>query len=110
MFTDAIGDGCDEDDLVDYHRLQSHPSRQASLLKNDSIQTIVVSTQNVVKDQCGDYAMLKLSVLYSIPGGRPQGFHVDDPRTTMEINEQGEMISVVFALQNDTKIMYLGSN
>jgi hypothetical protein len=111
LFTDAVGEAANDDRFVDYHRFQSNPTRQRSLLKCEHIRNIVASVQNVVTAQCGDYAMSKLSVLYSsIPGGKPQGLHVDDPRSDEDVGNEGEMISVIFALQNDTKVDIAVSN
>jgi hypothetical protein len=89
LFTDAVGEAANDDRFVDYHRFQSNPSRQRSFLKCEHIRNIVASVQNVVTAQCGDYAMSKLSVLYSIPGGKPQGLHVDYPRSDEDVGNEG---------------------
>jgi hypothetical protein len=104
LFQEAVGKCADDKDQLDYHRLQSHPSRQSSLLKSDAISTIVTMTQNVINTQVEGYVMNKLSVLVSLPFGHPQGIHVDDFRSQGDINSDGEMLSVIFALQNGTRL------
>jgi hypothetical protein len=104
LFLDAVGDCADNLNLLDYYRLQSNPSRQSSWLKCPEINTIIAATQSVVDTQCSGYVLKKLSVLYSRPNGQPQGIHVDDPRPINEIVNEGEMISAIFALQDDTKL------
>jgi hypothetical protein len=104
LFQEAVGDCANNQNLLDYHRLQSHPSRQTSLLKSDAISTIATMTQNVINAQVDGYVMNKISVLFSLPYGKPQGLHVDDVRSPSEITCDGEMLGVIFALQNGTKL------
>jgi hypothetical protein len=59
-------------------------------------------TQNVINAQVEGYVMNKLSVLLSLPFGHPQGIHVDDFRSQDDIKSDGEILSVIFALQNGT--------
>jgi hypothetical protein len=81
LFREAVGKCADDNDQLDYHRLQSHPSRQSSLLKSDAISTIATMTQNVINAQVEGYVMNKLSMLLSLPFGHPQGIHIDDFRS-----------------------------
>lgn len=104
LFLDATGDAADEDKSTDYARFQTNPSRQSSLLKSEHIKKIVHLTQKVVQAQCSGYVLTKLSVLCSLPGGQQQGIHTDDHRPPSQVESEGEMISVIFALQNDTKV------
>jgi hypothetical protein len=48
--------------------------------------------------------MYRLSILYSLPNGNAQGLHVDDGRTKEEQEADGELLSVIFAMLDDTKL------
>jgi hypothetical protein len=104
LFTDAVGDGADNQNQQDFHRFQSHPSRQKSLLKCQSLASIVSATQFVINQQISGYTLFRLSVLYSLSSGKHQGMHVDDGRSIDDIRRDGEMLSVIFALQDGTKL------
>jgi hypothetical protein len=104
LFLNAVGKSVDDPQLVDYRRYQTLPSRQSSLLKSTDIKTIVTATQNVIDAQVDGYVMAKLSILYSLSFGSAQGLHVDDIRIEEDIKKDGEHLSVIFALQDNTKL------
>ena len=86
----------------DFFRVQSSASSEHLILGNKEIMEIYTTVQNTVRNIDGRYVTRKMSVLYSKPGGSPQGLHEDDWRSEDEILEQGEMLSAILALQDGT--------
>jgi hypothetical protein len=104
LFTEASPGGMDNNHLLDYKRLQTHPSRQASLLKSPAIESIVSATQCIIDAQVSGYSLYKLSCLYSLAHGNQQGLHVDNARSAEEQPRDGELLSVIFSLRDNTKL------
>lgn len=104
LFTEASGRGADEEQSLDYHRYQSPSSRQQSLLKCEAIAKIAASIHTVIEAQITGYSLYRITVLYSLPFGRAQGLHFDDHRNEDAQKKDGEMLSVLFALMDNTKL------
>lgn len=104
LFTAALEGGTDDDHLIDYHRFQSHPSRLQSLMQCPAFARLLSLVQVAIDDRVSNYALYKCSILYSRPRGNEQGLHIDDIRTKQDIEKDGELLSVVVALQDDTKL------
>ena len=94
----------------DFFRFQSGASSEDLILGNKEITEIYTIVQNTVRNIDGRYVTRKMSVLYSKPGGSPQGLHEDDWRNEDEILEQGEMLSAIVALQDGTLFDILGKS
>jgi hypothetical protein len=61
--------------------------------------------EKTVQDIDNRFSVGKFSVLYSKPGGLPQGLHIDDFSKTKKEKEQfGEMLSAIVAIQDNTTI------
>lgn len=104
LFKDALEGGTDKEDLRDYLRYQSHPSRQQSLMKHPAFARLIALTQIAINVRVANYTLHKCSILYSLPHGPQQGLHIDDTRCNEDIDRQGELLSVVLALQDNTKL------
>jgi len=104
LFSDAIGTGTDDETNCDSRRFQSHPSRMQSLMKNQAFSKIVSLTQLAIDKHVTGYSVHKYSVMYSLSFGKPQGLHIDDVRTPEAIENEGEMLSAIFALQDNTRL------
>lgn len=89
---------------MDYRRYQTPPNRQQSLMKCSAIAHIVASAQRVIDSQVHGFSMYRLSILYSLPNGKSQGLHVDDERTKQEQETDSELLSVIFAMLDDTRL------
>ena len=97
---------------IDYYRFQSGMEHSKILSEHPTVKNIVrlvenfVNQQLLVKDNvnCSSswYCVTKVGVLYSRPGGRPQMLHFDDMREKQVIEEEGESLSVIVALQDGT--------
>mmetsp|Transcript_10026 Transcript_10026/g.18798 ORF Transcript_10026/g.18798 Transcript_10026/m.18798 type:complete len:326 (+) Transcript_10026:119-1096(+) len=104
LFKDALEGGTDNEALRDFFRYQSHPSRQQSLMKHPAFARLVALTQSAIDQRVRNYVVHKCSILYSLPHGPQQGLHIDDIRSNEDIDRQGELLSVVLALQDNTKL------
>jgi hypothetical protein len=103
---------------IDYNRYQTAPSDSDRLLKCESIKKIVLLTQNIVNKQLvsndesigSSYVVTKVTLLFSKPGGPPQEMHCDDGRDDRAMEETGEMLSAIVALQDNTRLDVEGDN
>ena len=87
------------------HRYQTAPDDAPKLLKEcKQLQQIVNLAQINIDKQVKGYAPSNVSLLYSLPKGKPQGFHQDDYRSDTIVKRDGPLLSVIIALQNDTKL------
>jgi hypothetical protein len=73
-------------------------------LKCGEIKSIIDCVQATINQQVDGYVPVKLSFLYSLPLGKPQGLHQDDARSEAEIASDGSLISALIALQDGTKL------
>jgi hypothetical protein len=94
----------DDDTKFDYKRYQSNPSRQQSLMKSTSFSKLIALTQLEIDNRVANYTLLKCSILYSLAFGEEQGLHIDDTRDSATIERDGEILSVLLALQDNTKL------
>jgi len=105
LFKEALrSNGCDNPEYRDYYRYQTHPDDCDELLRCPEIKDIIDRVQVSINQQVQGYVAYKISVLYSLPGGEQQGFHQDDARSEAVIAEEGAMLSVIVALQDNTKL------
>jgi hypothetical protein len=88
----------------DYYRYQTSPDCAQKLMECPEIKLIVNKVQACINHQVRGYVANKISVLYSLPGGKAQGWHEDDSRPEGEIVKSGMLLSVIVALQPDTKL------
>lgn len=100
----SLGKVTDDEPLFDNKRYQSNPSRQQSLMKDTSFSKLIALTQLAVNSRVANYTLLKCSIMYSLAFGYEQGLHIDDTRDTASIERDGEILSVLFALQDNTKL------
>ena len=75
-------------------------------MKNPAFFKILSLTQVAIDQYITGYALHKCSVLYSWSFGKPQGLHVDDVRSTDDIERESEMLSAIFALQDSSIILF----
>lgn len=62
----------------DFH-YQTNPVSKENLLKsNAAVKDIYTLAEKQVQQICKSFLASKLSVLYSEPGGNPQGLHIDE--------------------------------
>jgi hypothetical protein len=104
LFKEALDDGSDNMQHRDYYRYQTNPDMAPKLLECPEIKDIVNRVQVCINRQVNGYIATKISFLYSLPGGKPQGWHQDDARDEGKIVRAGSLISAIVALQNDTKL------
>jgi hypothetical protein len=104
LFKKALDDGSDNMQHRDYYRYQTNPDNNSKLLECPEIKEIVNRVQVCINSQVSGYAANKISFLYSLPGGKSQGWHVDDARELGTIAKNGSLISVIVAFQNNTKL------
>jgi hypothetical protein len=107
LFSEAV---CNEDLPTDDCRYQTNPVSKEKLLKSNAIKNIYTLAEKQVQQVCKSFSPSKFSVLYSEPGGNPQGLHIDDYRTKEEKKKFGEMLSAIVSIQDDTSIDVLGHN
>ena len=97
---------------IDYYSYQTAPEDSERLLECSAIKDIVKCTENTVKmqligvgEECDSpYVVTRVTVMYSKPSGLPQKLHIDDNRNDTTIQEQGEMLSAIVALQQGTRL------
>jgi hypothetical protein len=106
LFKTAVTrDGVNDPKERDYYRFQTGPDDAPRILKEcKSLQQIVNLAQINIDNQVKGYVAHKVSILYSLPNGQPQGFHADDYRSDSIAARDGPFLSVMVALQNDTKL------
>lgn len=105
LFIDPIGINGDETDNLDTKRFQSSPDDQEKIKKSSAIAKILDRVETIVNDNANKpYVFNKVSIIYSRPFGQPQGIHHDDYRDTTVIEKEGEMLSVIVALMENTKL------
>jgi hypothetical protein len=104
LFTDALGTGSDDVKQRDYTRFQTHPDAAKELLKCREIKSIVDCVQATINQQVNGYVPAKVSFLYSLPYGKEQGLHQDDPRSDSIVASDGSLLSALIALQDGTKL------
>jgi hypothetical protein len=104
LFKEALDDGSDNMQHRDYYRYQTNPDMSNKLLECPEIKEILNRVQVCINRQVKGYVPTKLSILYSLPGGKPQGWHHDDGRDEGEIVNAGSLLSAIVALQNGTML------
>jgi len=105
---EAVGDETMELEVDDF-RFQTLPETKTKLLKSKDVKDIFSMSEKIVKDIDDRFSVGKFSVLYSKPGGAPQGFHIDDFSKTKEEQELfGEMLSAIVSIQDKTTIDVVG--
>jgi hypothetical protein len=104
LFKEALDDGSDNMQHRDYYRYQTNPDSAPKLLECPEIKEILNRVQVCMNRQVNGYTPTKISFLYSLPGGKPQGWHQDDTRDEGRIITAGSLISAIVALENDTKL------
>jgi hypothetical protein len=57
-----------------------------------------------------NYIIMKVTVLFSKPGGPPQELHFDDKRDEGSGEGEGELLSAIIALQDNTQLDIKGDN
>jgi len=67
-------------------------------MKNPAFVKVLALTQFAIDSLVNGYTLHKCSILYSLPNGPEQGLHVDDLRSSEDIERDGELLSVVLAL------------
>lgn len=102
LLRQGIEEGATKTSNVDKFRYQSAHNEGGKLLKNKAIATIVTHVTQVIKKHSNEYDVAKVSVLYSKANGQPQGGHYDDYRTKEKVEEEGEMLSVIVPLMDNT--------
>ena len=103
---------------IDYSRYQSSPRDSDRLMQCASIKRIVHLTQSIVHKQLVGaventtfgYAVTRVTLLFSKPGGLPQQLHIDDSRDDLTMANEGEMLSAIVALQDCTRLDIEGDN
>mmetsp|Transcript_1457 Transcript_1457/g.2666 ORF Transcript_1457/g.2666 Transcript_1457/m.2666 type:complete len:337 (-) Transcript_1457:82-1092(-) len=102
LFKEAVhGEKVEHDDF----RFQTHPESETKLMKSKDVKDIYSMVAKTVQGIDNRFSVGKFSVLYSKPGGTPQGLHIDDFSKTKEEEEQfGEMLSAIVAIQDNTTI------
>ena len=105
LFITPSPEGANDPRNRDLHRFQSNPHAKDILCSNDSISNIVGKIISVLMKLTGKpQNLMKILVLFSRPGSREQGLHVDDVRTEDVVRREGELLSVIVALMHDTKV------
>jgi hypothetical protein len=101
LFKQALDDGSDNMKHRDYYRYQTSPDCAQKLMECPEINLIVNKVQACINHQVRGYVA---SILYSLPGGKAQGWHEDDSRLEGEIVKPGMLLCAIVALQPDTKL------
>jgi hypothetical protein len=102
LLQQAIEEGATKTGNLDKFRYQSVPDEEEKLRNNRAVQNIVIHVTQVIQQHAKGYKVAKVSVLYSKPNGKPQGGHYDDYRTREQVDEEGEMVSVIVPLMDLT--------
>lgn len=111
LFIDPIGIENNETINLDPKRFQTSPSDQDKIRESKAIIKIVDDVTTVVNANANKpYVSHKISIIYSRPFGEPQGIHQDDYRDVAAIEQEGEMISVIVALMDNTKLDIKNNN
>jgi hypothetical protein len=100
----GVEEGATVESNLDNFRYQNAPSDEDKLRKNAAIKKILTNATQVIQQHCSDYQLAKVGVLYSKAKGEPQGAHYDDYRSAGEVEEEGEMISVILPLMENTAL------
>jgi hypothetical protein len=105
LFIDPIGIEGNKTVNLDTRRFQSSPNDQNKIKKCSAIAKIVDQVETVVNANANkSYVVNKISILYSRAFGQPQGIHQDDYRPSTVIEKEGEMLSAIVALMDNTKL------
>jgi hypothetical protein len=105
LFVDPDPDGANDSLNKDMYRFQTPPNEQKKLLSCSAIAAILSKVSCVISWLTDvTYVAQKVTVLFSRPRGPEQGLHFDDHRTNAEIENKGELLSVIVALMPNTKI------
>lgn len=105
LFINSIKDGATSSNEHDYYRYQTDPDDAPKMLKEcKALQQLVNLAQINIDKQVKGYVAFKVSILYSMPNGKPQGFHHDDYRCDSVCKMEGPLLSVIIALQDGTKL------
>lgn len=104
LFVEGTKDGVDNDKNVDGFRFQSGRGEDTKLMADAAIRAIVTHATQVVRGFDPKFEVVNVNVLYSKANGKPQGAHMDECRTKQEIKEQGEMISAIVPLMENTSL------
>jgi hypothetical protein len=105
LFIDSVDEGAESPGQADYYRYQTGPDDAPKILKEcKALQQIVNLAHIEINKQVKGYVPFKVSLLYSRPKGKPQGFHIDDYRSEAICKRDGPFLSVIVALQNGTTL------
>lgn len=102
MFKTAVGEGASEKNNSDLYRYQTEFEDHELLMKNSSVRDVVTLASRVVGDIAPGFIAAKACVLYSLPGGKPQGAHADDYRSKEEKKNGSEMVTAIVSLMSGT--------
>lgn len=94
------------DDLnFDTHRFQTTPDDMWRLMQCPYVKQLIDLMLVVIHDNSPrSYEAVKVSFLFSRAGGVVQGLHHDDYRDADVANRDGEMLSAILSLMDNTKL------
>jgi hypothetical protein len=106
LFINAYPEGgADDPRNQDLYRFQSNPDAKDVLCANHAISNIIGKICSILIKLTGiPHSLIKISVLFSRPGGQEQGLHVNDVRMEEVVSRDGELLSVIIALMHDTNV------
>jgi hypothetical protein len=104
LFKQGTKDGVENTKNVDSYRYQSGRSSDGNLLANAAIRDIVTHVTKLMHEFDVNFRVVNVNILYSKANGAPQGVHMDECRTRKEIEGEGEMISAIVPLMENTSL------
>jgi hypothetical protein len=95
LFMNSIDNGVISAGQRDYHRYQTGPDDGPKLLKAcKSLQQLLNLAQINIDKQVEGYVATEVSILYSLPNGKPQGFHMDNYHSDALAKRDGPLLCI----------------
>jgi hypothetical protein len=79
-------------------------------MKKTAFSKLLSLMQLAINNYVADLSLHKCSMLYSLAFGKAYGLHVEDIRDTDEVERVCELLRIIWAFQDNTKLNIVNHN